>query len=186
MDFSERKQQVIDVCLETFTKKGFAHTSTRDLCDALNLNSGGIFYYFQTKDEIILACAEAAAIKMESKLVSAALSNIENPQKMIDELMKCSTDFQPTMKFFVSVCATSKYQKAIQPILENLTKRYGLYAKKIAEAYCCDFDEIEPYVYITINTLFNYMMFGQREFTKSQLKLICKVETALLERRNQG
>lgn len=181
----ERKKEIIDVCLSIFIKKGLTHTRTRDLCDALNMNSGGVFYYFKTKDEIILACTEEAAKRMERDLLDAALGSIEDPKKMIEKLWERSTALQPLMKFFVSVCACTKYEHAIQPILDQLTRRYHQYAQKFAEVFCCECEEIEPYVYITINTMFNYMMFGQKSYTESQLNLIYKVEMALLERRNQ-
>ncbi len=63
-----RKQEVINVCLETFMEKGLAHTSTRDLGAALNMNHGAMFYYFKNKDEAVIACAEAATNHNERDL----------------------------------------------------------------------------------------------------------------------
>ncbi len=78
-----RKQEVINVCLETFMKNGLAHTSTRELSAALELNNGGVFYYFKTKDEIVIACAEEAALRIENDLIGVALKDIENPEKLV-------------------------------------------------------------------------------------------------------
>ncbi len=35
MSQSDRKKEVLDVCLKAFMTKGLSHTSTKDLCDAL-------------------------------------------------------------------------------------------------------------------------------------------------------
>ncbi len=143
-----RKQEVINVCLETFMKKGLAHTPTKDLCAALNMNTGGVFYYFKTKDEIVIACAEEAALRIEKDLIGVALNDIEAPEKMVRELKERSDAMRPLMKFFVSVCSSFKYEDTLQPTLDKLTQRYNQYAEKFAEVLCCKTEEVAPYVYI--------------------------------------
>ena len=51
---------MIGICLDCFVEKGLTVTTTTDLCDANNLQNGGIYYYFDTKEEMVLACAEEA------------------------------------------------------------------------------------------------------------------------------
>ena len=55
-----RTKEIIGVCLECFIEKGLTVTTTKDLCDANGLQNGGIYYYFTTKEEMVLACAEEA------------------------------------------------------------------------------------------------------------------------------
>ncbi len=180
-----RKQEVVNVCLETFMKKGLANTPTKDLCAALNLNTGGVFYYFKTKDEIIIACAEEAALRIERDLISVALEDISDPEKMMGDLRDRANDMRPLMKFFVSVCACSKYEDAIQPALDRLTRRYNQYAQQFAEALHCQPDEVAPYVYIGINTMLSYMLFGQRSFTAPQIEPIRKALDTFLAKRDK-
>ncbi len=180
-----RKQEVLNVCLETFMKNGFAHTSTRDLSAALELNNGGVFYYFKTKDEIILACAEEAALRIENDLIGVALKDIENPEKLVRDLKERSDAMRPLMKFFVSVCSSSKYEEALQPTLDRLTLRYNHYAQKFAEVLCCKTEEVAPYVYIGINAMLSYMLFGQKRFTAPQLDLVYNALVGFLEKRDR-
>ncbi len=179
----ERKQEVLEVCLRTFMEKGLAHTSTRDLCDALHLNSGGVFYYFKTKDEIVIACAEEASLRIERDLIGVALQDIENPKKMLNDLRDRSNAMRPLMKFFVSVCASSKYEDVIQTALDGLTHRYNQYAEKFAEVLCCQVEEVAPYVYIGINAMLSYMLFGQKRFTAPQMTLLYDTLNEFLERK---
>ncbi len=183
MSKTERKQEVINVCLETFMKKGLTHTSTRDLCEALHLNTGGVFWYFDTKDEIIIACAEAAAVRIEKELIGVALKDIEDPEKLRTDLRVRSEEMRPLMKFFVSVCACQKYEDAVQHTLENLTSRYQQYTKKFAKKLNCSPEEIAPYVYIVINTMLSYMLFGKSSFVAPQLDLVYDVLKNILEKR---
>ena len=62
---TERRREIIAVCLDCFVEKGLTITTTKDLCTAAKLQNGGIYYYFSTKEEIVLACAEAAIERIE-------------------------------------------------------------------------------------------------------------------------
>ena len=55
---SKKINKIIDICLDCFMEKGLTGTTTKDLCDALGVCNGAIYYYFKTKEEIVLACAE--------------------------------------------------------------------------------------------------------------------------------
>ncbi len=179
-----RKSEIINKCLQTFMKRGLAHTSTKDLCDALRMNSGAVFYYFKNKDEMIIACAEEASLRIERDLISVAVDEVDNPPKMFAELQAHSDAMRPLMKFFVSVCATPKYEEALQPALERLTKRYNQYAEQFAKALCATQDEVTPYLYVGINTMLSYMLFGQKTFYAPQLSVIEKAMDDFLERKN--
>ncbi len=181
-----RKREVIDVCLNTFMKKGLAHTPTKDLCAALNLNTGGVFYYFKTKDEIVIACAEEAAIRIERDLIGLALKDIENPEKMMSDLRTRADEMRPLMKFFVSVCSCDRYAKAVRPIYEALNKRYDYYVSKFSEVLVCEPKEVAPYVYIGINTMLAYMLFEMDGFVSPQIGLVCEALKGFLERRERA
>ncbi len=180
-----RKQEVINVCLETFMEKGLAHTSTRDLGAALNMNHGAMFYYFKNKDEAVIACAEEAAIRIERDLIGVALKDIENPQKMMEDLQVRADEMRPLMQFFVSVCASSKYNTSLQHTFDELTNRYNYYADKFAEVLKCNSKEVAPYVYIGINTMLSYMLFGQERFSAPQLDVVYNALIGFLEKRDQ-
>ncbi len=181
-----RKQEVINVCLETFMKKGLAHTPTRDLCAALNLNTGGVFYYFKTKDEIIIACAEEATLRIERDLLGVALNDIGDPKKLMSSLRDRANAMRPLMQFFVSVSACPQYTAALQPIFKRLAERYDHYAERFAEVLCCDPKEVAPYIYSGINTMLSYMLFGQESFSAPQLGLIYNALNGFLEKRDRG
>ncbi len=109
MDNPEKKKEVVSKCLETFIRQGLSETSVRDLSGSLNLQSGGIYYYFKDKDDVVAACAEEAAIRLEEKLICSALKDIQNPALMLKKLYAGCDEMASTMKFFASVCALSRY-----------------------------------------------------------------------------
>lgn len=50
MDNSDRRKEILNVCLDTFINKGLSETTVRDLSTALKLQSGGIYYYKNNSD----------------------------------------------------------------------------------------------------------------------------------------
>ena len=63
----QRTRELIPICLDVFVAKGLTITTTTDLSFAAGLQNGGIYYYFETKEEIIIACVEAAIERIEKE-----------------------------------------------------------------------------------------------------------------------
>lgn len=172
MDNSDRRKEILNVCLDTFINKGLSETTVRDLSTALKLQSGGIYYWFKDKDEAVVACAEEAALRLENFLIFPALKDIKDPDKMMKRLKIRADEMQPTMKFFASVCALSKYEERMQPVLDRLAERYEAYARRVSKELNCDFDAVAPYVYFAITTITDYMIFGEAKYIFPQIELI--------------
>ena len=55
------KQRIIEAALTTLKEKGFAGTSTRAIAATGGFKSGLIFYYFPTRDDLLIAALEHAS-----------------------------------------------------------------------------------------------------------------------------
>lgn len=56
LDTEERKEQILSVALEVFSRKGFTETTNRDIADAAGIASPGLIYhYFPSKSDLLLA-----------------------------------------------------------------------------------------------------------------------------------
>ncbi len=181
----KRKEEIIDRCLSTFMKIGLIDTTSRNLCDALHMNSGAVFYYFRNKDEIIIACAEEAKKRIERDLFGIAINDLDAPERLAKDLYERAVTMRPLMKFFVSVCATPKYEDAVHPMLDKLGLRYKYYVDQFATKLDCTPEEVAPYVYIVINTMLSYMLFGKENFVAPQLELVYGKLVAILEKKKQ-
>jgi AcrR family transcriptional regulator len=54
----ERGEEILDVALKLFRKKGFERATMRDIAEAAGLSLGAAYYYFPSKDALILAYYE--------------------------------------------------------------------------------------------------------------------------------
>ncbi len=181
---AERKQEIINTCLETFVNEGLIDISMRDLGQKLGMDAAGIYYYFKGRDELVVSCAEEAAVRIETDLIGTALQDVEQPDKLARDLHDRAIEMRPLMNFFISVCTSTRYRESMLPALERLSVRYQHYTVDFAEKLCCKPEEIAPYVYIVINTMLSYMIFGQSSFAAPQLGMAYDALNGFLEKRN--
>ena len=179
----EKRNEIIGVCLDCFVKKGLTVTTTKDLCTAANLQNGGIYYYFSTKEEIVLACAEEAINRIEKSAFGIVLEDISDIRSMMDRLVTLADKMSLTMRFLVSVCVSHEYEEQIKPSLVRLASRYPYYTDKIAEILGCTKDEVEPFIHLSILAINNYMIFSERALFDPQIESVKKELMSLAERK---
>ena len=122
---AEKRQELVGVCLDCFVEKGLTLATTKNLCKAAKLQNGGIYYYFSTKEEIVLACAEEAISRIEKAAFAIVLEDISDIKSMMDHLGELADKMSPTMRFLVSVCVSREYGENVKPSLVRLAERKG-------------------------------------------------------------
>ena len=182
---TERRKEIIGVCLDCFVEKGLTATTTKDLCAAAKLQNGGIYYYFSTKEEIVLSCAEEAIDRIENGAFGIVFKDISDIKSMMDRLGTMADKMSPTMRFLVSVCVSKEYGEKVKPALSRLASRYPYYTEKIAEVLDCTPAEVEPFVHLSILALNNYMIFAERALFNPQIEAAKKELLRLVEKKER-
>ena len=180
---TKRTKVIFSIWLVCFIEKGLTVTTTTDLCNANNLQNGGIYYYFDTKEEMVLACAEEAIFRIEQSAFSIALEDIKDVANMVDHLGTLADKLSPVMRFLVSVCVSQEYGEKAKPYLVQLAGRYPYYTERIAEILGCTKEEVEPYVHLSILALNNYMIFNERALFQPQIEAAKKGLMQLAKRK---
>ena len=169
---TDRRKEVVNICLDLFVEKGLYKTSTRDLSKALQLQSGGLYYYFPTKDDVVVACVEAAIRRLEEALILPVKKEIVNPAEMMKRLLSRADEMAPVYQFVVTVCSDRQYRDKTRPILDALGKRYVYYSDVFSQLLNCKVQELTPFVYMSITAITNYMIFREESFVAPQLKAV--------------
>jgi AcrR family transcriptional regulator len=63
--------RIINVALDLFTKHGVGGTSLKMIADSLGVTKGAVYHQFNTKEEIVLAAAEAELARVETAIEAA-------------------------------------------------------------------------------------------------------------------
>lgn len=182
---NQKRKEIIGVCLDCFVERGLTVTTTKDLCTAANLQNGGIYYYFSTKEEIVLACAEEAISRIEKNAFDIVLDDINDIKIMMNNLSVLADKMSPTMRFLVSVCVSHEYEEQVKPSLVRLAARYPYYTEKVAEILGCTKDEVEPFIHLSILAINNYMIFAERALFEPQIESVKKELMRLAEKKRK-
>ena len=82
-DVSEkRKSQILDAAMETFTEKGFHKTRMSDIAESSGLSKGSLYWYFDSKDAIILKLIDRV-FEFEIKDLTALLTDDRSAEERL-------------------------------------------------------------------------------------------------------
>ncbi len=57
----KRRQEILNVALDLFIRKGYAATRTAEIAEIVGMSEGLLFHYFETKEKLYIALLELAA-----------------------------------------------------------------------------------------------------------------------------
>ena len=66
------RNRLLDAAVEMFERKGYAATSVREIVEHAGLTKPALYYYFQSKEGLLLAALELAAGELERLLTDVA------------------------------------------------------------------------------------------------------------------
>jgi AcrR family transcriptional regulator len=69
--FSAAQRRIVDAAMELFAAHGVGGTSLQMIADAIGVTKAAVYHQFKTKDEIVLAAAEAELAHLEAAISAA-------------------------------------------------------------------------------------------------------------------
>ena len=105
----ETRNRILDAALELFREKGFTQTSMRDIADAAGVATGAAYYYYRSKEDLVLAFyvrtdqearelfekAIASSKKLEKRmrgLIEAKFAQFAAHRALLTALLKAGVD----------------------------------------------------------------------------------------------
>jgi AcrR family transcriptional regulator len=93
-----RKREIIDTAERLFMAKGFEQTAISEIVHEINISQGTFYYYFDSKEDVLIAVLEKEVADMERDLIRIA------DQNDLDEAVKLNT----MINRFISITASGK------------------------------------------------------------------------------
>lgn len=100
----QTRRRIMDGALEEFSRKGYGASSINTICSSREISKGIIYHYFDTKDDLFLACVEECftllteAIKERMQEADAKEETERGPDGLPKQ--KLEEYFQARMEFF--------------------------------------------------------------------------------------
>lgn len=113
----DKRSSVLETALRLFVEYGFHNTPTSKIAKEAGISSGTLFYFFPTKDDLVVALY----LDIKTKLGCQIIENIAN-EKSLKEIFK---------KYYEGTLNWAMHHKAEFKFLEQFNS--SPYLKKIAE-----------------------------------------------------
>lgn len=84
---NETEKRIHEAALVLFSKKGFAATSIRDIADEVQINSASIYYYIQSKDELLFKVMDRYMDELLQPMMKA-LQKIQEPVESLTQMIQ--------------------------------------------------------------------------------------------------
>ena len=97
-DPEERRKELIDIAEQLFITSGYDQTAVSDIVKEVNLSQGAFYYYFESKEDVLVAILEKNVAVMEKALRQTA------DRTDLDEAVKLNTMFNQ----FISITISGK------------------------------------------------------------------------------
>jgi AcrR family transcriptional regulator len=99
--YTPAQARVITTALELFAVHGVSGTSLQMIADAIGVTKAAVYHQFKTKDEIVLAAAEAELARLEAALDAADLE--PSPARAREVLVRRMVDLTIERRRTVSI-----------------------------------------------------------------------------------
>jgi len=85
---SDTKQRIIGSAIRLFAQKGYQATTIAEIARASEANAGSVYFFFQTKQEILLAVLDTYCEGIEHMLLEPAWKDVSDPVERIFALLE--------------------------------------------------------------------------------------------------
>jgi AcrR family transcriptional regulator len=138
LELEDKRFAVLTTAAELFVTQGFHSTKLSDVADRLNITKPAIYYYFASKDEILVECTRAALTASEeyfAKEDDATLSGRARLERfMIWFAMNMTTPFGQCLVRVADQDVEAETQKHLTAAKRAIDKRF----RQLVEAGIAD------------------------------------------------
>ena len=158
----ERKEEILDAAEKLFGTKGFDHTSTNDILEAVGIARGTLYYHFKSKEEILDGVIERISNRLMSDagkvILDTELPVLERLTKAILALNVESEIGHEVMEQVHRPQNALMHQKMQQQLLDGITPLFTELVKEGVRQGICHTDypgEVVEMTLIYANTAFD-------------------------------
>jgi AcrR family transcriptional regulator len=83
----DTRQRILAVAVELFSTSGYAGTSIRDIAETLEMTKASLYYYFESKEQILEAVTEPLRREMEDLVVRVSMVPSPTPREVLTDLV---------------------------------------------------------------------------------------------------
>jgi AcrR family transcriptional regulator len=102
----ETRARMLEAALKLFRERGFESTTMRDIAKEAGAALGAAYYYFDSKDALVMAFYERAQMELTPLLVEDALSKTKNLEERLRFLLRVKLDYFASNRTLLGALST--------------------------------------------------------------------------------
>ena len=167
-----KKSFIIEKCYECFVKNGIENTTTRDFCSAAGVNANTLYYYFGSKNQILIECVNYGFMQLERAYFDTLKEFDKSSFDIFPKLTNIGLDYAPQMRFLHQAVSSPSYEEHREDQFRKVNAIYDRLGKELAERFECPYEIVKGYIY-EIMTLLSYCsLWGSRDMAAIQFNRI--------------
>ena len=111
----ETRARILDAAMDLFRRQGFEETTMREIAAEAGVATGAAYYYFDSKDAIVLAFYERAQKEMEPLLALAVGGSTDLKQRLLALLEVKLRYFEPNRRLLGALAAHADPRHPLSP-----------------------------------------------------------------------
>ena len=111
----ETRARILDAAMDLFRRQGFEETTMREIAAEAGVATGAAYYYFESKDAIVLAFYDQAQKEMEPRLEQALASTTDLKQRIRGLLEVKFRYFEPNRRLLGTLAAHVDPEHPLSP-----------------------------------------------------------------------
>jgi AcrR family transcriptional regulator len=115
------RAQILSAAVDLFGEQGFAATTMREIAASAGVATGAAYYYFPSKDAIVLAFYEQAQSDLAPQLELALAKSKDLKQRLRDALECKLAYFAPSRRFLATLAASTDPANPVSPFSPQTT-----------------------------------------------------------------
>lgn len=112
---SETRTRILDAAMELFRRQGFEETTMREIAAEAGVATGAAYYYFESKDAIVLAFYDQSRQELEP-LIEQAIESAQRLHERLAALLEAKLKyFEPNRRLLGALAAHANPQHPLSP-----------------------------------------------------------------------
>jgi len=167
-----KKDYIIEKACECFVKNGIENTTTRDFCAAADVNANTLYYYFASKNDILIECVDYGYRQFEDAFFDALKEFDKSSFDIFPQLTKIGLDYAPQMRFLHQAVSSPAYEVYREDQFKKVNAFYDRLGRELAKYFECPYELVKDYIHEIMTLLSYFSLWGSRDMAAIQFNRI--------------
>jgi len=163
------KERVIKTVFQYLAKKGLENSSVRDLCKAVGISTGSLYYWFGDKDNVYITAGKYGISRVVDLIFEYTFNHTDDIRGYFDTLLDEVEKYKYDLRVAVQITASRSYGGRMRDKAKDFRLIYEKYAEKIMMIFGCTYLDAETFIYSIIAYVIDYALWDDREKTQMLL-----------------